>query len=105
MREILRNSGLTEMGLEPIGLPPESLAGFNPIRHFQEWQATDFLSKEEHVTRVRHAFEEALLCVPEGRGRPKAIANYLNDRSILTIRGNEWNQSNVEKFLMSFSRN
>ncbi|MFK0688806.1 hypothetical protein ACFX5Q_11440 [Mesorhizobium sp. IMUNJ 23033] len=103
MRDILRVSGL-----KPIGLPPDSIdidgRLFDPISHFQDWRNTEFLRRDEHRRRVRRVFAEAEERIPEGRGRPKAIAGYLNNLGITTLTGLPWTDETVRKFKASTSR-
>ncbi|RWO88607.1 hypothetical protein [Mesorhizobium sp.] len=99
MWEMLKGSGLKLIDLHPIPLTIDGQR-FDPIEHFEKWRDHEHLWKDEHRQAVRQAFAEALVKVPEGRGRFQAIADYLNDvRCIETLTGLQWTDETVRKFM------
>ncbi|MER8719643.1 hypothetical protein NKH64_14845 [Mesorhizobium sp. M0999] len=98
MWEMLRESGVPIINLEPHGLTIDG-KWFDPIGHFERWRENEAHWRGEHRNEVLQAVADALKAIPAGRGRYKAIAAYLSERGMTTIMGREWDEDNVRKFL------
>ena len=90
-----------ELGLEVIGLSPDSLTiggeVFDPARHFAAWRTEDGSAMARLRRHAHEGLQAALAEVPDGNGRWQAVADLLNGRGVRTIRGGSWTAENVRK--------
>jgi len=83
-----------------VPLPPEERGGFDPAEHFSAWRVREEQERDRRRLEVPQRLREALEAIPEGRGRNRKIAEWLNAREVPTLGGKlEWKDDNVRKAL------
>lgn len=90
-----------ELGLNLIGLSPDALVidgiVFDPSRHFAAWRKRNGTATDRLRLAAEDGLQKALVAVPDGTGRWRAIATSLNERGIATSRGCAWTSEGVRK--------
>lgn len=84
----------------PLPAERDEASGFDPAEHFSAWRIREEQERERRRQEVPLRLREALEAIPEGRGRNRKIAEWLNAREIPTLGGKlEWKDDNVRKAL------
>lgn len=92
-----------ELGLELRLVSPDPLTiegeHFDPARHFAAWRKQDEIAMATLSQAAHEALQQALEAVPEGRGRWRTMADWLNQQGVKTIRGGAWTSESVRKLV------
>lgn len=94
--EIIHESGVRQ---EPLTPEPLIVDGepFDPVRHFQDWRRLDSEARAARSEIVPAALAAAMDRIPEGWGRNRKIAEFLNDLGVPTRTGRPWTDDIVRK--------
>jgi hypothetical protein len=76
---------------------------FDPVKHFREWKLLHTMKAEFRRTQIDFGLGAALESVPAGYGRNRKIAEFLNEKGILTPTGRQWTPDNVIKAVRDFT--
>lgn len=92
---------LRAMDIERIPLSPDAITVdgeyLNPLAHFEAWRERETTALAALRLSAYARLRTALVAVPEGEGRWRAIAERLNAHGVGTVRGRRWTAENVRK--------
>ncbi|WP_114947655.1 recombinase family protein [Microvirga calopogonii] len=95
LHDLIHALDIRSEALDPI---PWKIDGedFEPAVHFRDWRELDKASDAWRQMAIPMALPAILDRVPEGRGRNRTIAEYLNDLGVPTKTGLPWTPDTVK---------